>query len=424
MKKEVAFLLLFTVLLYSSCSNQVDAPDLPESGKSGKVSFTAQMPVSTEVDITRSQASSYVDASKYVFYAFRKDLKDNVYKLEKRISDDEARFEPGNIWVSDDQNALLPIGTYKFICFYNLGAPTANSGLKTELVCRDKDIPGTTFENAQKAVIQHIASAEDVNEIFSAIYEGTGNNGVIVGNAQVTNISVALNRAVSRVDVKFVKVAANKKDWEVKFSSGTDIFGSFTGSTDGKSVGLKSIELELEGLAKEISIDKSLTNSKTTLTYNKNGSEVLIGSSDNQTAINGTSNGGDIFDKITNAQIIRGGAYFKGAYVLPYQTGNTPAVTGGKILDHVRITLEPNNAAYTERIIELNADQLKAFNIQANQVTLVTIKLQSSTNVVDPSNPGSTDGDDNEHLFNPKAQFTVTLTTLWGRVIEVEVPVQ
>lgn len=404
MIKNLVLVLVFAAF-WVSCSNNNEIPE--ENTGSGKISFITKVdnPVTTITSRAQSEwgKSGVPYVSKFVFYAFRQDGTDenddnSVYKLEKIIKDTtdlHAVLGDGNIWSSTDESSLLPVGKYKFISLYNIGNATDNSGLETELLI------GSIFEDAEKALIRQTNDTTDVNEIFCGITVTP----VTVGLDNEAKVPVTLTRMVARVDVKFVKVSSDNKDIEIPYSGPNTIFGELKDSIAG-------ITIDMNGLPSSLSFDKTKNDGFLNCSYK---ALVLDKLAFGRSSLTSTYPGGKTdFDADTSAialNVIRGGAYLKGAYVLPFAPSGQ--------MNCIVLTLKPKDTIkYSPRTITVNNTASFPLSLQANYVTLVTVKLVSTT---DSGNPGG--GDDDEHLFNPKTKLIVTIDKTWGGSIDVPVEV-
>lgn len=402
--KNVIFVLAF-IVLGSSCSNTNEIPEV--TSVLGKVLFVTKVdnPVTT-VD-SRSQSgwgeSGAPYVSKFKFYAFRQYGTEGslTYKLEKIIqdtTDPDAVIGSDKIWSSKDESSLLPVGKYKFISFYNLGNVGNNGGLSTELPLE------ITLEDAKKALIRHTDNANDINEIFSGIKEDIP---VTVGADNEVKVDVVLTRMVSRVDVKFVKVSSDNNSVEIPYKNSHTIFGESKDAIAG-------ILIEMNGLSSSIQFDKS-----------QNGTPVMdcsyhallldkltFGTSSLSSVYPGSENNFDADASVITTGIIQGGAYLKGAYVFPFASADDK-------MSSIKLTLEPKDKdKYSSRTITVNNTSSFPLSLQVNYVTLVTVKLVSTT---DSGNTGG--GNDDEHLFNPKTKLIVTINKAWGGSIDVPVEV-
>ena len=101
--------------------------------------------------------------------------------------------------------------------------------------------------------------------------------------------------------------------------------------------------------------------------------------------------------------IAKGGAYFMGSYLLPFPSSSQ--------------TLNANiqlNKANQERTIKV-----PGFTVTSNYVSIITVRLKSSTDAGDNNN-----GNDDEHLFNPKSTFIVEIEKTYDGIHNTNVDVE
>lgn len=389
MKKFNFVLMLSVALAVCSCSENETLPN-EESTEQVAVAFLAQ-PEANVVVGTRSAPEDYVSANKFTFFAFKKNA-EGTYNYAKTISNETAggaQYDPETkLWSSD--KSLLTVGTYRFLCMYNLGSTVTLPEEKAM-----KALTNMTWENIQNGiVIEHKTANADVDEFFSG--EAIGKDGN-VGDVNVTGVEednrmvVAfedLSRVVARVDVKFVKVAVDKSI-EVSYSGTNTIFG--------EENNLETIELSADGLAKKMNMGTAPLMDKWEATQKflfDNMELVTIGES----AVNSVFPTNDDLQDMNDTEamrkgIVKGGAYFRGAYVLPFMTATR--------LTKLKIDLGAIDGS--KRTITSDKDQ--DLKVTKNFITLVTVKLLSSTTAVTPGEPGT----DEENLFNPRIKFEVTI---------------
>lgn len=399
MKSVNLFFIGALLMLLCSCSEKNQILDEPTSGRA-HITIVTQVGKAVSAS-TRSGVQKVLDANHFTLYAFRKSVNNELYSFQEVV-------EKGNA-ITDGKwqyEASLPVGVYKFIAFYNLDAINKN---QMDAVIKElKDIEWSAL--LQKIVIVHQATnnvAEaDMNEIF---YFKSGKETVNVSNgttegANDVKIHLTLKRLTSRIDVKFIKVATNKST-EVPYTSPECIFGA--------KDNLESLRLNLSGAARLYALDgtngdnsvigcNKLYETLTSLLMYGEATAVEVKEPNyvpfpTKDAINS-----DKMNDLLKKGISDGGAYFMGSYLLPFSNSKLSAA----------ITLNGKNKA--ERIV--NVGNLES---KMNYVTVVTIKLLSSTN------PNDNDkGDDNENLFNPKATFTVDVDYEYDGIIENEIEVE
>lgn len=384
-----SLMVLLAMLVVYSCDDDTKS-DITSQNRDVNISFAAQTDVFVKAN-TKAAVPNLTTASKFTFYAFKKGTNGN-YSFAKKISDASSTYE-NSIWKS--KNALLSVGTYRFICFYNL--PDGNISSENALNALGSK-PWEEIKN--DIIIEHSSSTDDMDEFFC----GESNSEIQINeNEAIVEIKNTLKRVVSRIDVKFVKITEDGKN-EVTYSDGKTIFGA--------DDNLQSITLDIIGAAKKFSLGTATPPSDIwadPLKFSYNTDLVVYGkSSSNSTfpTANSDPTAGNNFDDVKAMEegIIKGSAYFRGAYILPFMDNEVQ----NKKLSKISISLSGKEGA--ERIIL--AEDLK---VQKNYITLVTVKLKSSTT----TGPGN----DDEHLFNPKVKFTVTIDKLFAGVNNSDVVV-
>lgn len=153
-------IMLITVLsvMTLSCSEKTTT-EIPET-ELKNISCSTQLVTHSSAQ-TRGAAPTTLNENDFVLYAFKKNGEGN-------FSYEEAKHETsvidGGVW---KYNAAFPVGTYKFIAFYNLDEKN-QAALNTTIT----GISNQTWENILKSiVITHFPSTtdqyhEDMNEIF------------------------------------------------------------------------------------------------------------------------------------------------------------------------------------------------------------------------------------------------------------------
>lgn len=398
--------MLFAALAICSCSESDDTLLGDEPSGEAKIIFAAHPDLQVTAG-TRAAASDLVSGGKFTFYAFKKG-QDGNYAFEKKLHDEAAVYsDTEKHWRSN--KALLPVGTYRFLSFYNLLGEVES--LPGEETMKEW---GSRSWNAvlDGIVIEHLSDTKDVDEFFCSASDEDIQIAGANGNSIVVGLGV-LKRVVSRIDVKFVKVAKNDPvqnpdlNYEVCYDNDSTIFGA--------KGDLKTIQLRIDGLSKKYSLgvepSSNVWGKMTEFSFLDPiaGGLVVFGEKISA-GIGGYPNpdGSDV-NKVTEmkAKISRGGAYFRGAYVLPFMSTN-------KFLEKLQIDLSGKDNA--ERLIVVTGGAT-TLQVRKNYVTLVTVKLMSNTEAGDL-------GDNKEHLFNPKLKFTVSVSDLYDGVDNSDVPVE
>ena len=200
-----------------SCSEKATT-EIPET-ELRNISCTTQLTTHSSAQ-TRGSAPTSLDEDHFVLYAFKKNGEGNFSYEEVKHP---AAAINGETW---KYNAAFPVGTYKFIAFYNLDE--SNRTNLNEII---ENIKNISWETVLKSiVITHYPSTTsqyqtDMNEIFCGNTEEINISSGVGGDDNEIKIELTLARIVSRIDIKFIKVASNDPTIEVPYKTG-NIFGS------------------------------------------------------------------------------------------------------------------------------------------------------------------------------------------------------
>ena len=306
--------------------------------------------------------------------------------------------KPGNIM----------LGTYKFIAFYNLDE--SNRTNLNEII---ENIKNISWETVLKSiVITHYPSTTsqyqtDMNEIFCGNTEEINISSGVGGDDNEIKIELTLARIVSRIDIKFIKVASDDPTIEVPYKTG-NIFGS-TEANPLTSLIFKPTNIPLkynlygENPDYTAGIPCEVTYNTPTFRYGESGADAVKSTEYQPFPKDADAINQNMETNIKNG-IANGGAYFMGSYLLPF----SPSVSQ---------TLNANiqlNKANQERTIKV-----PSFTVTKNYVSVITIKLNSST---EAENNG--EGNDDEHLFNPKSTFIVEIEKTYDGIHQTDVDVE
>lgn len=371
MKRELLCMMLGCALIFSGCSNG----DLGENFESG-IHTTQQMTVNFVPEVlgegtgnSRAVASSYNDPAKVTILAYKKG--DNgAYKLEKSLQEGSAAT-----------SLVLPVGVYRFVAFYNIGN-------QMQLSCPEN--ANSWDELVEQITLSSLeASPLDVNEVFVTSKDCSEVNVAEVseGNNTIT-VSLQLKRVNARIDVLVKKV--NKNGVEQPYAKG-NVFGEEP---------LAQIVTTATAVGKWSWDHHQIGESKKSYTDTKLADNICIGVSAAPTVkseVYKDNNKNDIDEN----KIMKGSAYYKGVYVLPFVNGNTT-------LDEVNIKLVSESKDADNAPVSRT---LKATNVKAmqNYVTLITFNIQ--TDLDDGETP-----DDSVNVFTPNIQYNIQVDTNWEGV--------
>lgn len=382
-----------------SCSEKATT-EIPET-ELRNISCTTQLTTHSSAQ-TRGSAPTSLDEDHFVLYAFKKNGEGNFSYEEAKHP---ATAINGEIW---KYNAVFPVGTYKFIAFYNLDE--SNRTNLNEII---ENIKNISWETVLKSiVITHYPSTSsqyqtDMNEIFCGNTEEINISSGIGGDDNEIKIELTLARIVSRIDIKFIKVASDDPTIEVPYKTG-NIFGS-TETNPLTSLIFKPTNIPLkynlygENPDYTAGIPCEVTYNTPTFRYGESSADAVKSTEYQPFPKDADAINQNMETNIKNG-IANGGAYFMGSYLLPF----SPSVFQ---------TLNANiqlNKANQERTIKV-----PSFTVTKNYVSVITIKLNSST---EAENNG--EGNDDEHLFNPKSTFIVEIEKTYDGIHQTDVDVE
>lgn len=338
-----------------SCSEKATT-EIPET-ELRNISCTTQLTTHSSAQ-TRGSAPTSLDEDHFVLYAFKKNGEGNFSYEEAKHP---AAAINGETW---KYNAAFPVGTYKFIAFYNLDE--SNRTNLNEII---ENIKNISWETVLKSiVITHYPSTTsqyqtDMNEIFCGNTEEINISSGVGGDDNEIKIELTLARIVSRIDIKFIKVASNNPTIEVPYKTG-NIFGS-TEANPLTSLIFKPTNIPLkynlygENPDYTAGIPCEVTYNTPTFRYGESGADAVKSTEYQPFPKDADAINQNMETNIKNG-IANGGAYFMGSYLLPF----SPSVSQ---------TLNANiqlNKANQERTIKV-----PSFTVTKNYVSVITIKL-------------------------------------------------
>lgn len=364
--KRFNLLMALAVLILTACSKE-DLKQGPGDGGEGlsTVNFVMDASSMGKGMISRSVTPTYVKDN-FAIYAYKQEEGGTAYVCNKVIEGKIFTYDPQTQRLSG--SVQLPIGTYKFVPSYGLTA-AGNYSLPTIL--------NSPLNNDQ--VVTHVNTGA-LPEIF--LETGTGVDDLksyVLGTTSTANETVksTLKRAVSRIDVMFIKATKNGNDYtEIPYEAGEDVFGGAP---------LETIELRLKGLNDQMTflgnrygtgvIDANieLLNQANVITMG-NGTETTVGAP-----------GFNDYDNIQKGNIINGSAHVAGAYVIP-GADNSKTVS-------LEVYVKPTNG--TARTITITKDADTKLPLERNKVTLVKIYVLEG------------------NVFTTKVNFAVDIDTKW-----------
>lgn len=393
MKKSYLFGLFGCLFMFTNCSKSELESEFENGQGEVKVSFTAQI-----VNDVASRAEANVGTGKNLeIIAYRKQA-DGNYVYAKSVTatvtanDNEIQYS--------NSEFKLEIGTYRFLSIYNVGNDFTLDYLKDDSAVKtwQEILDAVKISNASES------KSLNINEIFAggSLDNNGGNNSdmnvaedIDLSESQeenTVNVSISLSRVNSRIDLRFLKFSPLDKEGnesEQAYKGEENIFGE-PDNLVSITTSAKSAISWSWGAGPQSIADGDLK-------YTTNGyAGVTIGTlTEGSTDFPNGDDDAQYMDDIPKNRILKGGAYYTGAYILPFTTTD-------KTTMKLTVTLVGNEGKQT-RVLE--ADGVKA---EKNKVTVVTFKYRASGN----------DPDDKENLFNPTIKYDVTIDTQWNGFID------
>lgn len=388
MKKSYLFGLFGCLFMFTNCSKSELESEFENGQGEVKVSFTAQI-----VNDVASRAEANVNTGKNLeIIAYRKQA-DGNYAYAKSVTatvtanDNEIQYS--------NSEFKLEIGTYRFLSIYNVGNDFTLDYLKDDSAVKtwQEILDAVKISNASES------KSLNINEIFAggSLDNNEGNNGgmsvaedIDLSESQgenTVNVSISLSRVNSRIDLRFLKFSPSDDGNEQAYGNGMNIFG--------KDGNLKSITTSAKSAISWSWGAGPQSIAEDDLKYTTNGyAGVTIGTLTEGSTDFPTEGDAQNMDAIPANRILKGGAYYTGAYILPFTTTD-------KTTMKLTVTLVGNEGKQKRVLV---AAGVKA---EKNKVTVVTFKYRAS----------SDEPNDNENLFNPTIKYDVTIDTQWNGVI-------
>lgn len=380
--------MVFVGLLMTACQSENDDLNIgTDTGIEGKTSVKFELDASAigyEVSTKAAQFSPTYTKDGFSIYAFRQEVGGTDYVYEKTISLTNLSYSSSTKKLTGSD--LLPIGTYKFLPVYGLAN---QSTLLT--------IPTWSTQTLSNDFTIKYSGGRGLTEIFLPITIGnidalTSYEMGLTSTANET-VTASLQRAVSRVDVMFIK--ATKADdgtyTETAYPAGKDVFGQKA---------IKTLQMRYKGLNNLMSffgtnLTTTVFNANINLDLSKN--IILKGEHPTETAIGKGSYLS--YDNISSNDLIFGGAHIFGNYLFPNSTADKTT--------SLEIYIEPEGGI--GRTINVSYDNDHKLPIERNKVTIVKIYVLDS----DPDNPNP------PTVFDTTVNFEVEIETVWNGSNEV-----
>ena len=342
--KKIYNLLVFAALAaVAACSDEGAKTDTPEIA-SGNVRFTAKVPQTARGPVYSSDG--------FRILVFKNSGSGYVYMQD--ISSAVLKFDGSTL----SGTAQLPAGEYKFLPSYGLVTP----GNYTWPDLRDAVLSDALFITHTG---ESFPAAFMLDKPIDAVPAYT-----VTLDGQKQTVSATLRRAVSRVDVLFIRAEKDDATGAYTEKQGDDVFGpeklagvklSFTGANS--RLGLSGEKVE--GL---FDTEHTIAAPAGAVTMGT-GLSTVIGAD------------GYDFENVLPADIISGSAHLKGTYLIP--NPDNAAATGFKML--------LTSGEGTPRTIELT-DKIP---VERNKATLIRIYVLG------------------DNVFTTGVEFEVEIDTVW-----------
>ena len=373
MKKSYLFGLFGCLFMFTNCSKSELESEFENGQGEVKVSFTAQI-----VNDVASRAKANVGTGNNLeIIAYQKQA-DGNYVYAKSVT--ATVTATGNEIQYSNSEFKLEIGTYRFLSIYNVG-----NGLTLDYL---KDVSAVkTWQEILDAVkISNAGKSLDINEIFAggSLDNNEENNGemsvaedIDLSESQeenTVNVSISLSRVNSRIDLRFLKFSPSEadggNDLEQAYKGDENIFGEETDNLVSITTSAQSATSWSWGAGSQSIAGEDLT-------YTTNGyAGVTIGTLAEGSTDFPTEGDAQNMDAIPAGRILKGAAYYTGAYILPFTTSDSTM--------KLTVTLVGNEGKQKRVLV---AAGVKA---EKNKVTVVTFKYRAS----------SDEPKDNENLFS------------------------
>ena len=389
-KVRLLFLMAVTGFLASSCQSD-EGQDLSVVGGEGMTAVqfdldasAIQHEVITSTRSTRAYSPTY-EKGNFSIYAFKQNEDSTDFVYEKTINLSNMSYSTSTKKLTGTD--LVPIGVYKFVAVYGIvnqsGLLTAPSwGSSTSLT----DNLGITYNGSgalSEIFMQTDADVSTLPKYAMGLTEGSN-----------PTVNATIRRAVSRVDVMFIKASKSAEGvyTEQPYKTGADALG-------GK--GLKSLKLEMTNLNNSMNLFGVVPTGSTfnkTISLNSPNSSVVYG---NATATQVGASNYLSYNDIQPSHIIKGGAHITGCYFIPNMDNSK----------NTALKMEVESLDGIVRTINVSTDTDKYLPLERNKVTIVKIYILDDDD--------DDDDDEDPDVFNTKVTFEVKIETAWQNSNEV-----
>lgn len=396
MKTSLAiFFMVFVGLLMTACQNDNDdlnAGTIDNSEEKTSVKFELDASA-IGYDVFTKAATQF--GPKYTkdgfsIYAFRQVVNGTDYVFEKKVSLTNLSYSASTKKLTGSDR--LPIGIYKFLPVYGLDNQTTLLTTPTwsnQILSNDFTIG--------------YGGGSGLTEIFLPITTGSVDalTSYEMGLTDATNqvVEASLQRAVSRVDIMFIKAIKSVGEdgetiyTETAYPAGKDVFGQKN---------IETFQLRYKGLSNLMSyFGSDLTTSVLNANINLDLSKGIILKGENPTETTIGKGSYINYDNISSDDLIYGGAHVFGNYLFP--NSNADKTTS------LELYIKPEGGL--GRTINVSFDDAHKLPIERNKVTIVKIYVVDNSD--DPENPVP------PTVFDTTVHFEVEIETVWEGSNEV-----
>lgn len=371
MKTRRLSLLMIPVLFFglAACEKDglKDMPDEKPDVENANVRFEMDASALGFGGTTRAIIPTY-GKTDFNIYAYKLNDAGNDYVCNMVIEGDSLEYSVADKKLTG--SFRLPIGKYRFIPSYGLKTPH-NFTIPTVM---DASIKGTD----QVLTHQNTGPLPEIFMTDKASMDALKEYELGLVSESAKTVSDTLKRAVSRIDVIFIKAQkeADGSYTELPYAEGENIFGGPMP---------KTIMLKLEGLNETMNfIGQRTGTGMINADFNllDRAGAITMGNSAQQTKI-----GKDYanYDNVQKEDIINGSAHVCGAYVVPGLDATKTA--------SLKLYLEPQSG--TPREITITTGEDTKLPLERNKVTLVKVYVLEG------------------NVFTTKVNFGVSIDTDW-----------
>lgn len=380
--KTILFGTLATFLL-AGCQKDDQGPSIDSlSGETTQVQFELDASSFMHNPITRAYTPTY-NTNGFSIYAFKQSGTDYLYQKTINLDNMSYSTETNKLTGTD----IIPIGFYKFLAVYGLNNQTSyltapNWGSTPRLA----NELNTTYNGT--GALSEIFMQTDMTEGSLLSYP--------MGITEESNptVTATLKRAVSRVDILFIKASKDAEGvyTEQPYKTGANALGGKT---------ISNLEFEMTNLNNTMSLFGVVPTGSTfngTIAVKSPANSTVIGNAEATSVGTSTYNS---YNDIQPTDIIKGGAHITGNYFIP----NMDNAKNSAFKLHITST------DGVSRTINVSTDADKYLPLERNKVTIVKVYILDD--------PDDDDDDDDPDVFNTKVTFDVQIDTDWLNSNEV-----